>query len=287
MNQRALTTNVGDRHRDEHIVIFQELVKLGWSVDTVSQKAMERGQVTVQSASLVFGDIDFVRAAVRASGHSTPEPIDYPPSCARWLRRKIWKGTLKQIPPHPVFVKPSKVAKKFTGVVLDGEYDAYKVESAGRNTAVWFSEVVTWTCEWRLFVCHGEVLAMTPVPQFSESDFQVPNHMEVALDMDEVHACLRAYCDADAAPAGFAADFGVLADGSTALVEINDGFAFGIYSTEPKIVDAAIKVMTARWNQLVGHQTLSGVGMCEVCNGTGLLLESSCPLCDGHGQLEQ
>lgn len=125
----------------------------------------------------------------------------------------------------------------------------------------------------------------------------VGKEKEPELDMAEVQACIGAYCKDGKAPAGFVADFGVLRDGGTSLVEINDGYAFGLYSTERHVVQAGVSVMIARWRQLGvmadgtlerpsgRNEELEAWMLCEVCDGTGLLLESPCPLCDGEGIL--
>ena len=47
---------------------------------------------------------------------------------------------------------------------------------------------------------------------------------------------------------GFVIDFGVLADGSVALLEVHDGYSFGIY--EPHATSAGVDVLLARWAEL-------------------------------------
>jgi hypothetical protein len=48
--------------------------------------------------------------------------------------------------------------------------------------------------------------------------------------------------------AGDAVDLGVLTDGRSALVEVNDGFAVGRYGLEP---GAYAEMLLTRWRQLV------------------------------------
>ena len=59
---------------------------------------------------------------------------------------------------------------------------------------------------------------------------------------------VRAYYDSGEAPAGYGIDFGVLDDGSTALVEANDGYALGAYGIA---ADLYADVLLARWAQLM------------------------------------
>ena len=49
-------------------------------------------------------------------------------------------------------------------------YDPYRFEGAGRHTEVWFSEVVGIVSEWRVFVCRGDVLAITRVPDEKDEE---------------------------------------------------------------------------------------------------------------------
>jgi len=274
-----------------------ELQRRGYSISHVSFKCVQRGKGPVHEASLVFGDIEFVEAALRAKGCLVPGPDDYPISCRPWLRRRIWRGSLKMIPSRTIFVKPSERRKKFTGTLLHGRYDAFLLQGAGMNTPVWFCDVVEWRSEWRVYVCCGRILAMARAPKPEPMLAMVNGEKEPDLDVTEVEACVETYCKNGMAPAGFVADFGVLRDGRTALVEVNDGYAFGLYSTERHVVQAAVNVMIARWRQLGlatndalerpldGFAQLESWILCAVCDATGLLAKCPCPLCDGEGIL--
>lgn len=55
---------------------------------------------------------------------------------------------------------------------------------------------------------------------------------------------------ADQAPAAFAIDFGVLTDGQTALVELNDGFSIGTYGLSGELY---ADFTAARWAELVAR----------------------------------
>ena len=51
------------------------------------------------------------------------------------------------------------------------------------------------------------------------------------------------------APASYAIDVGVLDDGSTALIEMTDGFSLDRYGLD---ATAYLAVVSARWRELVG-----------------------------------
>ena len=68
-----------------------------------------------------------------------------------------------------------------------------------------------------------------------------------------VRRCIASYQLSGEAPAGYALDVGVLSDGRTALVEVNDGYAIGFYGkVTPARADAYLRLLVARYEQLIG-----------------------------------
>ena len=59
---------------------------------------------------------------------------------------------------------------------------------------------------------------------------------------------IRSLESAGESTAGYALDFGVLADGRTALVEWNDGFSLGSYGLEGGLYT---ELILARWCELI------------------------------------
>lgn len=53
----------------------------------------------------------------------------------------------------------------------------------------------------------------------------------------------------DDTPAAYVIEFGVLADGRTALAEVNDGLSFGCYGLSPYV---HTRMHEARWLEMVG-----------------------------------
>jgi hypothetical protein len=50
--------------------------------------------------------------------------------------------------------------------------------------------------------------------------------------------------------AAYAIDFGVLRDGRTALLDVNDGYSLGTCGCPPEI---SVEVLITRWTELVSH----------------------------------
>jgi hypothetical protein len=228
----------GDRDSDD---LHEFLAGLGYVVEGFREKAMVRGQFDMTALDLIVGGVPTVRAALRRLGRDMPEPNDYPAQLTPFLRRRIWGSTIAgalatlERGHGPVFVKPRGRLKRFTGRVAS-DASGWPFASVSGHQAVWCSEVVEWLSEHRVFVARGEILDIRPY--FGDTS--------VLPDDDVVGQSLEAL--SETAPAGFALDVGVLSDGSTAIVEMNDGFAIGRYGLSPRLY---IEVLAARWHELV------------------------------------
>ena len=187
---------------------------------------------------LIVGGVSTVNRRMAAYGITIPE-YDYPPELSEYLGRRIWSDTLGSVLEHkeswPVFVKPVK-DKVFTGFRLRTERDIPRLRHAGTDEPVLCSELVDFQTEWRCFVRYGNIWDVRPY----RGDWR--NHYNEKV----LEEAVSRYTDA---PAGYAMDFGVIEDGRTLLVEINDGYALGCYGADP--VQYA-KLLSARWCELVG-----------------------------------
>jgi hypothetical protein len=138
----------------------------------------------------------------------------------------------------PFFVKPMGRRKRFPGRVVESWGDLTVLAGAADATPVLCSEVVRWLSEFRAFVVHGSIVG---VRHYAGDPAQIPEQTVI----EEAVACFEASGEA---MAGYAADFGVLESGATALIEINDGFALGAYGLD----DAAYtNLIVARWCELM------------------------------------
>ncbi|MFD3463237.1 ATP-grasp domain-containing protein [Nocardia fluminea] len=70
----------------------------------------------------------------------------------------------------------------------------------------------------------------------------------VPLNMDAVESAVTAYYRSGTAPAAYAIDFGVLANGETTLVEANDGYSLGAYDIA---ADQYTALLMNRWRDLL------------------------------------
>jgi hypothetical protein len=136
----------------------------------------------------------------------------------------------------PLFVKPAGRVKAFTGFVAYDSSD-FRLTGVSRNQDVWVSKPVVFVSEWRAYVIAGALFHLSHY----EGD------AAVSVDMVVIEKALERFGSARA-PAAYAIDFGVLADGQTALVEANDGFSIGAYpGVDPGLYT---QMLAARWKEM-------------------------------------
>ncbi|MFC9966633.1 ATP-grasp domain-containing protein [Nocardia ignorata] len=232
--------------RHEEQLLTEGLGKLGIPIHHYSIKRIHRRQLPLGLETFVAGDMPAMHGAMRQLGIPIPLPDDYPEVLGSFLGRKVWTSTLGQVErtmesssTAAVFVKPADRRKNFTGTVCYSEHDFGAWGGASRHQRVRCSEVVTWVSEFRVYVIGGQVVA---TDHYAGDD-------SAQLDMNVVHAAVDVYHRSGTAPSAYAIDFGVLTNGDTALVEVNDGYALGAYRIT---ADHYTELVMARWRELLG-----------------------------------
>lgn len=218
-------------------------------VEYASAKQLLSKRVFLRTDQVPVGGISFVRAALQQLGPRVPEPDCYPLGLRQHLHRELSTATLGAIQARlaagaaSVFVKPAERLKRFTGFVTDDARD-YRLATVSRSLRVWVASPVVWRSEWRVYVVNGRPEHIA----FYSGD------LAVVSSADVINAMVSGYAGAGA-PAGYALDVGVLDTGTvvpnggtTALVEVNDGFSLGAYGGVPSEVYA--NLLTERWLEL-------------------------------------
>ncbi len=237
--------------RTEEMLVVAELERIGIPITYYTEKRMRRRQLPLDDRSLVVGDLPCILGALKQLAIPAPLPNDYPASLSEFLHRRVWKSTLGALEfalrdgeCRSIFAKPAKRCKRFTGCVFDAESDLYRVYGVSRSEELWCAEVVTWASEYRVYIVNSEIRSV---------DWYAGNR-DIALDLNEVRRAILALDTAGESLAGYAIDFGVLASGATALVEMNDGFALGAYQIDSKNYT---DLLWARWEELLLTQVAS------------------------------
>lgn len=208
-------------------------------------------QASLRSGAVAVGSVEFVREAMRLAGISEPTNISYPKPLESLLRRK-----LRQMPAGKVlgtwFVKPV-TTKAFTGFVFDtmaapevhSEHDREQYEAfmaLPPDTPVWVSEPVKFVSEWRYYVQSGSVVGRARYDPDGADDAAMPSLSVLA-------EALAAMSADPLCPAAYALDLGVLEAGETALVEVNDAWALGLYGRGVDPVDY-LAMLASRWQEI-------------------------------------
>lgn len=232
----------GYRLGPEEALIAQHLTNLGCGYDIAPLSDVERGRADCTKATLVVGSIPFIKASLRQRGVALPQEQSYPLPLRGMLKRRIWPSTVGkakeqlEISPKPFFIKPSVRAKRFTGFVMSDFMD-YRLGGVPKSEKVWCSEVVSWVSEWRLYVAGGRVL----------HSGHYDGNPEVKPAPDAVQEALKLMSSQDGCPAAYALDLGVLDNGQTALIEVNDAYGIGAYGIGS---DAYYLFLKTRWDEL-------------------------------------
>lgn len=207
-------------------------------LDIVPFDPEELSNVSREASDIVVGGVGIVRSALRALGREVPE-ICYPKELDPFLGRRVWLSTINKVntcvDDWPVFVKPVQ-SKLFTGRLVISPADLIGCGMFGEDVEVYCSDPVPLVAEWRCFVMRGKILDVRPY----RGDWRVN------FDPSIIESAVAAY---SSAPAGYGMDFGVTEDGSTLLIEVNDGYSLGSYGLE---YHAYARLLSARWAELAG-----------------------------------
>ena len=209
-------------------------------IDVVPFKHPDIGRLPVEKETLVHGWISSVHKALDILGVSPPHVDSLQEDLRPYYRREVWRTTLGWARQHRgYFVKPDKAHKAFTGLVMKGELaDLAQTAPFPDEMEVIASEVVTFVSEYRLFIHRGVIVGAKNY----RGDFTR------IVDFDFAQECVRAYRDA---PVAYSLDLGLLEDGTTSVVEVNDAYALGAYGLAPLLY---AQLVEDRWAEMVGLQ---------------------------------
>lgn len=200
----------------------------------------EFDELPLTEGDVLVGGIGYVRRAFKRLGYAVPDLEAVPASLAEFAGRKTWRGPLIEARRavergEALFIKPlPSQPKSFNGQPLREFADLLATAHLPDETIVDCAELTPFISEYRTFVMHGEIIGFRP---YKGDPLVFPQP-------DVVRTAVAAY---ENAPAGYALDVGVVEDGRTLLVEVNDGYAVGAYGLAPIRYAAMI---AARWSEL-------------------------------------
>ena len=226
-NQNAYAAADGFDQLGVHIVPFRS--------------SEELSDLPISHSTIVCGNIGDVWSALNRMNIPIPPALDYPPHLEWLMGRKfdfVPLGFVRSMNPGTkVFVKPVK-QKLFTGFVWDDEDPRCRLSVAWLpdETPCIASQVVDFVSEWRAFIKHNTIIGV----KHYKGDWSM------SPSSDKLGVAVAT--GSSMTPVSYALDLGVTADGTTLLVEANEGYALGCYGLA-SIVYA--RFLEARWEQLV------------------------------------
>jgi hypothetical protein len=191
-------------------------------------------------------------------GIAEPYPLDYPVSLQEWIPY----GAHSVIPYGDL--PKGWTPENHQG--LHGKPVVTKLDEGlwAPDTPFWIAPYHRFASEWRVYILRGEIIGMG---RYDDRDVDDTHSFP---DMDIVGQMVSAYTKHDA-PAGFGLDVGVsegpggenpFEDGRTKLVEVNDGWALGLYKGTCSPRDY-LRLLEARWTDIV---QLNDQGNEKACN---------------------
>ena len=209
------------------------------------KKHLKKGKLKLTLNDFIAGDVDTMFTAMKQLNINY-EYNDYPKCLNKYLHRKIWESSIKDIKAelfneyiiNPIFIKPKNKLKKFTGFIIKSIDDLNKINNAGDNTKIICSEPVNFISEYRCPVINGEIKDLC----FYSGD------SNINIDKSIVQKMVKEFVNS---PKAYCIDVGVLSSGETALIEVNDAFSIGIYSMSKEVY---AELLITRWNELKGYK---------------------------------
>ena len=139
--------------------------------------------------------------------------------------------------PFPLFVKPASTIKAFTGFVAKSYEDSLPWIQDYRGDLL-VQDPVDIVSEYRAYINNNTLMG---IKHYQGNPLRFPNSGFIVEVLNKAIGIYHNH--------SYTLDFGVLADGSTILIEPNDGWAIGNYGLEPRDYWKFVK---DRWLQITG-----------------------------------
>lgn len=190
-----------------------------------------------KSGWMPVGTVEFCRAAMTHQGIPEPAPTDYPECLIPYCGAGHRLGTYGDLP-------EGWSPEHHRGIHAKPYRTKLPSEQWTPETPFWIGNWHRFWAEFRVYVCQGEILGVGRYDDHDEDPEDLPG-----LDLHQVQEMIDIY-QRNGAPAGYGLDVGVSdEDGRTRLVEVNDGWALGLYKGSCSSKDY-LKLLTTRWEEL-------------------------------------
>ena len=227
--------------------VKQAIIELEWKGVEVKRIYMTLDNLKFYDKILKYedytpiGTVEFVKAFAEKIGVKLPDPI-HATELLRLEGRKYATVRKKDLPlprkTYPVFVKPFKELKKFTGFIARSEKDFELYPDVDwSNTSLFLTDVLeNIVSEWRCYVLNGKVFACV---NYAGDPLKFPNSAAIRNCIDNF----------ESAPIAYSLDMAIT--DHTQFIEINDAYALGYYGGD---VELYTKMLDLRWKEIIKNQ---------------------------------
>ncbi|MCI4663309.1 MAG: ATP-grasp domain-containing protein [Neomegalonema sp.] len=196
--------------------------------------------ISLVRGDIVIGGIHLAHRAFTRLGLKIPALDPVPGTLAPFAGRRLWRSVMGEARARvekgdALFVKPAPHRHKLFGGQLWRRFsDLIPTAHIADDEPVDCAEPIDFLSEYRAFVTHGDLVGLR---HYKGDPLLFPR-------AETVRQAIAAYADG---PAAYALDFGVVRDGRTLIVEVNDGYSSGAYGLPPI---RYARVIEARWAEL-------------------------------------
>ena len=189
---------------------------------------------------IVVGSVEQCQGWLKLNNYEIPQAIDIN-QFSEFLKRKIFISHTSEIEEllksGPIFIKPANKIKAFTGFQVDNKL-MFDLFSEGYQGDILVQDVLDIISEYRIYVTDGKIVGCK---HYSGDFLKFPQGHIINSIFQKAKQMLTHH--------SYTIDVAVLEDGTTALIELNDGWACGNYGLEP--LDYYLFCRN-RWLQITG-----------------------------------
>lgn len=196
-------------------------------------------EVPGHPTNILVGSVEMLTKWLNTNGFTVPKSIPvgmFGQFYGRPVHIRSMSNAYELVEQGPIFVKPDKEIKAFTGFVATST-TMLEVFSQNYQGDVQVQPVLDIVSEYRCYVSNNKIIGMK---HYSGDPLVFPN-------AEFIKSCKKAGDQLNYH--SYVLDFGVLDDGKTILVEPNDGWAIGNYGLEPQKYYLFVR---DRWLQMTG-----------------------------------
>lgn len=218
--------------------------KMGYEINHFSKDEIA-GDFRMLKSCIFVGGTNTLLKIIDVMGAPKPKTFNPHVYLPNYCNREIKQITLEDAKHFlrnnvEFFIKPAEDTKMFDGFVCRSEVDLIKTAKIPNETQVLISEIIKIKAEYRCFVHKKQLIDV----RHYAGDFMDKDH----ILQPNLHVIKNAIEDFKEQPIAYTLDFALLENGSTELIEINDGFSLGNCGLHPT---PYCQMLEDRWIEII------------------------------------